>query len=207
MKLASLDGPGRGYRYRNPLGSLGCSCETGPAITKALPVKSFTTDLALSNQGKTSMKDLLDKSGIAYTDNVSTLTVAKPDGSTVSVPALVPHDQVNSTIASLQTSLQEAQKDVAIAVSQLTPEQKKWGKWLLIGGAGFLAYQFFKKPKNKGLGKLMNTGTKKKRAAQRAAVFAKLDEQGSLYPKKNGKRTKKRKSKRALRGAIPTISI
>lgn len=66
---------------------------------------------------------------------------------------------------------------------------------------GYIVYKSLSKKKSKslaGLGELNTAKTAKKRVAQRAAVFAKLDEEGKTYPKnKSGVRKPVRKAKKA----------
>ena len=68
----------------------------------------------------------------------------------------------------------------------------------LLGLAAVAAaiYTLFKKTKKpKGLGDLNTARTKSGRVKQRKAVFAKMEEAGTLYNKnRKGKRTKKAKS-------------
>lgn len=55
-------------------------------------------------------------------------------------------------------------------------------------------YQLFFKKEKKSLGDLNTAKTKAGKVKQRAAVFAKLDEEGKTFPKnRNGKRKPKRK--------------
>lgn len=62
--------------------------------------------------------------------------------------------------------------------------------WLLAASIGGALFYFGKK--GKGLGDLNTARTAKKRVAQRKAVFAKMEDEGTIYKKnRKGKRSKK----------------
>jgi hypothetical protein len=65
----------------------------------------------------------------------------------------------------------------------------------LLVGAGALATVLLTK-KSSALGDLNTAKTAKGRTRQRKAVFARMENEGSIFPKRNGKRTKPRKQKR-----------
>lgn len=72
---------------------------------------------------------------------------------------------------------------------------------LAVAGAGVgLLVLLFKSSGSKaavgGLGNINTARTSKGRKSQRAAVFAKLDDEGKTWPKKNGTRKKPRSKKR-----------
>lgn len=152
--LASLDGPTkREYRYRKPLGALGCACEAtnGAEGTSSGPqITTYTTDLALRNQGLTDMTVVLNDRGIVYIKEGSNLQVTTPGG-TVSVPALAPIDSVDGLVTQLANSLQSTVDRGQAITAQLTPEQKKWGKVLLFVGGTWLTWELFFSKKNKGV--------------------------------------------------------
>jgi hypothetical protein len=111
---------------------------------------------------------------------------------------------VKGTISTIKTP-GPAQQGGAQFINQgagLPPEPEKKGLStgvkiaLAVTGATLLAGGVYlaTRPKKKSLGELNTAKTKKGKAMQRAAVFAKLDEAGETYPKnKSGKRKPRRK--------------
>lgn len=156
-RLASLDGPSRSYLYRSSLGKLGCGCsETENSNSTDKQVTVYTTDLALSNHELSDMKVILTQNGINYSVIGGNLSVTTPNG-TVNVPALADSISADEIVNNLKEMLKALQSGISTTADQLTPDQKKWSKWLLILGGSWLTYELLFKSKRKGVTVNVNT--------------------------------------------------